>query len=146
MESSILKDLGLTICFGLSSLGAVLGVTVNAPAVIGAWKKASLNNRPAPFIMVIFAATCMTNIIYGYIAMDAMASSVVMSDRYIFFISLIAGICIGANSYIQAMICANAAEAFGETGRNFGNYMMVVGVAETFALFIMVFVILIAGG
>ncbi|MCL2093489.1 MAG: V-type ATP synthase subunit K [Treponema sp.] len=145
MESRTLVELGLTLCFGLSSLGAVIGVTVNAPAVIGAWKKSALNNRPAPFIMVIFAATCMTNIIYGYIAMDAMANSVIMSDNFIFFMSLTAGICIGMNSYIQAMICANAADAFGETGRNFGNYMMVVGVVETFALFIMVFVILIAG-
>ena len=145
MESNLLVEIGLTSCFGIPSLMAVIGVTVNAPAVIGAWKKSSLNNRPASFIMVIFASTCMTNIIYGYIAMDAMASSVIMSDTYIFMLGIVAGIAMGLNSYIQAMVCAHAAEAFGETGKNFGNYMMVVGVAETFALFIMVFVILIAG-
>ena len=145
MDTSLLAEIGLVACFGLSSFGAVIGVTVNAPAVIGAWKKSSLNNRPAPFIMVIFAATCMTNIIYGYIAMDALASSVIMSDNYIFMLGCLTGICIGLNSYIQAMVCAHAADAFAETGRNFGNYIMVVGVAETFALFIMVFVILIAG-
>ena len=145
MVPSFLTEIGLVACFGLSSLGAVIGMSVNGPAVIGSWKKCALNNRPAPFIMVIFAATCMSNIIYGYIAMDAMANSLIMSDRYILMLGLIAGICIGLNSYIQAVVCARAAEAFAETSRNFGNYIMVVGVAETFALFIMVFVILIAG-
>ena len=145
MEISLLAELGLAICFGLSALGSVVGVSVNGPAVIGAWKKSALNNRPAPFIMVIFAATCMTNIIYGYIAMDALASSVHLSGQFVFMLGIIAGICIGLNSYIQAVVCAHAAEAFAETGRNFGNYVMVVGVAETFALFVMVFVILIAG-
>ena len=145
MDVNFLAELGLAICFGFSSLGAVLGVTVNAPAVIGAWKKSALNNRPAPFIMVIFAATCMTNIIYGYIAMDALAGSVILSENFIFMLGLIGGLCIGLNSYIQAVVCAHAADAYAETGRNFGNYIMVVGVAETFALFVMVFIILIAG-
>ena len=145
MNSSFISELGLALCFGLPSIGAVLGVTVNGPAVIGAWKKSSLNNRPAPFIMVIFAATCMTNIIYGYIAMDALAASLVMSENFTLMMGLIAGVCIGLNAYIQAIICANAADAFAETGKNFGNYIMVVGIAETFSLFVMVFVILIAG-
>jgi V/A-type H+-transporting ATPase subunit K len=144
MDSVIFRELGLAACFGLSSLGAVLGMSVNGPAVIGAWKKCALHNRPVPFIMVVFAATCLSNIIYGYIAMDALATSLHMSDHYIMWLGIISGICIGANSFVQAVVGANAADAYAETGKNFGNYIMVVGIAETFALFVMVFVILIA--
>jgi V/A-type H+-transporting ATPase subunit K len=60
------------------------------------------------------------------------------------WLGIISGICIGANSFVQAVVGANAADAYAETGKNIGNYIMVVGIAETFALFVMVFVILIA--
>jgi V/A-type H+-transporting ATPase subunit K len=144
MYVSALRELGLVACFGLSSLGAVLGMSANGPAVIGSWKKSALNNKPVPFIMVVFAATCLSNIIYGYIAMDALDASITLSAHHIMYLGIIAGLCIGANAFVQAVVCAHAAEAYAETQRNFGNYIMVVGVAETFALFVMVFVILIA--
>jgi hypothetical protein len=36
-------------------------------------------------------------------------------------------------------------DAFAETGKGFGNYIMVIGLAETVALFIMVFMLGIIG-
>jgi V/A-type H+-transporting ATPase subunit K len=42
------------------------------------------------------------------------------------------------------MCSASGCDAFGETGQGFGNYILVVGLTETVALFVMVFSILIA--
>jgi V/A-type H+-transporting ATPase subunit K len=42
------------------------------------------------------------------------------------------------------MCSACAAESYAETGQGFGNYMMVIGICETVALFVMVFSMLLA--
>jgi V/A-type H+-transporting ATPase subunit K len=42
------------------------------------------------------------------------------------------------------MCSASAADAFAETGKGFGNYLMVIGLAETVSLFAMVFTLLFA--
>ena len=39
----------------------------------------------------------------------------------------------------QGKAGARASDALGETGKGFGNYIMVIGVVETVALFVMVF-------
>ena len=41
---------------------------------------------------------------------------------------------------MQGKAGASAADALAETGKGFGNYIMVLGVIETVALFVMVFV------
>jgi V/A-type H+-transporting ATPase subunit K len=51
----------------------------------------------------------------------------------------IAGLAIGLSAWMQGKAGARAADALGETGKGFGNYIMVLGVIETVALFVMVF-------
>jgi len=40
---------------------------------------------------------------------------------------------------MQGKAAAKGADALAETGKGFGNYLMVVGIIETVALFVMVF-------
>jgi V/A-type H+-transporting ATPase subunit K len=47
----------------------------------------------------------------------------------------------GISAWYQGKAGASASDAFAETGKGFGNYIMVIGLIETVALFIMVFML-----
>ncbi|MCL2008588.1 MAG: V-type ATP synthase subunit K [Treponema sp.] len=145
MGVGLLGLFGPIVCFGLSTLGAIIAMIINGPAVIGSWKKCYLQKKPAPFILVIFASTCLSNPIYGFITMTALAESVILNDIQVFSMGLIAGSAICISAFIQSICSASAAEAYAETGQGFGNFLMVIGVAETLGLFAMVFTLLFAG-
>jgi V/A-type H+-transporting ATPase subunit K len=49
------------------------------------------------------------------------------------------GAAIGFSALLQGKAGASGADALGETGKGFVNYLMVVGIIETVALFVMVF-------
>ena len=142
MEVGFLGQLGIGLSFGLSALGAALAVAANGPAVIGAWKKCYLRNRPAPFIIAVFAGTSLSNVIYGFIIMGALAGSTILDGNQLFAFGIGSGLAIGAVAITQAMCSAAAADAYAETGKGFGNYLMVIGIAETVSLFAMVFTML----
>jgi len=153
MDGGLLGWIGIGASFGLSALGATIGMVFNGPAVIGAWKKCYLQNKPAPFILLVFAATCLSNVIYGFIIMNALvgtgstaaiAAHVALNSQKFFVLGLSAGLSIGGVAITQAVCSACAAEAFAETGKGFGNFLMVIGIAETISLFSMVFTLLLA--
>lgn len=50
------------------------------------------------------------------------------------------GLAMGTSSWFQGKVGAAAADALGETGQGFGNYLLTIGIVETVALFVMVFV------
>jgi V/A-type H+-transporting ATPase subunit K len=144
MEIGLLGQIGIGGSFGLSAIGAAAAMAANGPAVIGAWKKCYAQNRPAPFILVVFAGTSLSNVIYGFIIMGALAGSGILDDYARFALGMGAGLAIGTVAITQAMCSASAAEAYAETGKGFGNYLMVIGIAETVSLFAMVFTLLFA--
>jgi len=59
--------------------------------------------------------------------------------KYAIIIGIFSGIAMGMSAYFQGKAGARAADALAETGKGFGNYIMVLGVIETVALFVMVF-------
>jgi len=147
MEIGFLGEIGIAGSFGLAAIGSAIGAAANGPAVIGAWKKCYLRNKPAPFIMVVFAGTILSNIIYGFITMLQLMANATravnpLSDGMLLGLGLGAGIAIGIVAYTQAMCSAAAADAYAETGKGFGNFLMVIGIAETISLFAMVFTII----
>ena len=144
MDSRILAEIGIGASFTLAVFGSVIGTFVVGAAAIGAWKKCFLQNKPAPFIMVAFAGAPITNTIYGFILMDQLNASENLSNFQLLYFGVFAGIALFASAYTQARVAAYAAEAFAETGQGFGNYMMVIGICETIALFTMVFTMLFA--
>jgi len=144
MNGGILAEIGIGASFFLSAIGSMLGTYISGTATVGAWKKCSLQNRPAPFVMVAFAGCPLTNMIYGFILMNQLASSEILSAFQLLYMGGIAGAILCGAALFQARCAAYAAEAFGETGQGFGNYIMVVGICETVGLFTMVFTMLFA--
>ena len=144
MDVGLLGWIGIGGSFGLSALGSAIGMGLNGPAVIGAWKKCFIQKKPAPFILAVFAGVVLSNIIYGFIVMNALSGSS-LDGNALFALGLSAGLAIGCVAITQAMCAACAAEALAETGKGFGNFLMIVGIAETISLFAMVFTMLMAG-
>jgi V/A-type H+-transporting ATPase subunit K len=144
MNTGILSELGVGLSFGFPVLGSLIGAFVVGSATIGAWKKCFVENKPAPFILVASAGQPLTNIIYGFITMNSLNASVNLSSFQLLFMGVLAGIGIGGAAYVQCYCAACASEAYAETGEGFGNYIMVIGICETVALFVMVFTMLFA--
>jgi len=141
---TMLAEIGIGSSFVLAAIGSVVGAYIAGAATIGAWKKCYVENKPAPFIMVAFAGAPLTNSIYGFILMNQLNVSERLSNFQLFYMGVFAGIILGLSAYMQARCAAYASEAFAETGQGFGNYIMIIGVCETIALFAMVFTMLIA--
>ncbi|MCE1196926.1 V-type ATP synthase subunit K, partial [bacterium] len=52
---------------------------------------------------------------------------------------VLAGIAMAWSAVVQGQCAAAGCDAFGETGKGFSNYIIVVGLCETVALFILAF-------
>ena len=143
MDVGIVGQIGIGACLGLAALGSALGVRVAGMSAIGAWKKCFIQNKPVPFILVAFVGAPLTQTIYGYILMGVLMETQ-LTGFQLLGIGLFAGLSMGASAYAQGSCSASAADAYAETEQGFGNYMLVIGLCETIALFVMVFAMLIA--
>jgi V/A-type H+-transporting ATPase subunit K len=136
--------IGIAACLALSGMGSVFGAAIAGLAAVGSWKKCFVQNKPAPMTLVAFAGAPLTNVIYGFILMNTLYGAMgTASDLLILCIGIFSGIVIAGAGIGQAKCAAAACDAVGETGQGFGNYMLVLGIAETVGLFTMVFSILI---
>lgn len=141
MEQGVLvqfKDLGLASVLGFAAIGSALGTGVAGMAAVGAWKKAFSQNKTASFLLVAFAGAPLTQTIYGMILMNKM-SELAAKGMYVWSIGIVCGIAIGLSALMQGKAGAAAADAMGETGKGFGNYIVILGIIETVALFVMAF-------
>lgn len=123
---------------GLAATGSAIGIGIAGQAAIGAWKRCYVNNKPAPFILVAFAGAPLTQTIYGLLLMQSMISSS-KDGMFLLGLGLFSGIAIGASAIFQGKAGAAGSDALGETGKGFVQYLTVVGLAESVALFAMVF-------
>ncbi|RKY80726.1 V-type ATP synthase subunit K [candidate division KSB1 bacterium] len=138
----MIQGLGdMSISLALAAVGSALGTGVAGMSAIGAWKKAFSQNRAAPFILIAFVGAPLSQTIYGMILRNAILSANLPPETYGLqvAIGLLAGFAIGMSAFMQGKAGAKAADALAETGKGFGNYIMVLGVIETVALFVMVF-------
>lgn len=148
--------LGIGAVLGLAGLGSAMGIGAAGSAAVGAWKKCYVQNKPAPFLLVAFIGAPLTQNIYALIVMQTMMTKVkqfmdpanvaLFNPNYGAFImglGLFGGLAIGASAYYQGKIGAGASDALAETGKGFGQYIMALGMAETVALFVMVFLLLV---
>jgi len=140
MDNIMLREIGIAASLGLAALGGCVGAWIVGSATIGAWRKCFLQDKAASFLMIAFAGQPLSNIIYGFITMNALAgASAAVSNSQILFTGVFAGLGIGGAAIAQCYCGACASEALAETGQGFGNYIMVIGICETIALFVMVF-------
>jgi len=147
METGVLfqfKDLGLILVLALSACGSAAGAGVAGMAAIGAWKKNFNQNKSASFLLVALVGAPLTQTIYGNIVMTKMIE-MANKGQYLWGIGAFAGLAIGLSAYFQGKCAACACDAMGETGKGFGNYLAILGITETVALFVMVFTLIILG-
>jgi len=138
--------IGIAATMALSAVGSGIGAGVAGMAAIGAWKKCFAQNKPAPFMLVAFVGAPLTQTVYGFILMNALKAAVGKLDPgMILGIGVFGGLAMGVSAWYQGKAGACAADAFAETGKGFGNFIMVIGLIETVALFIMVFMLGVIG-
>ena len=134
-------DMNLSIA--LAAIGSALGTGVAGMAAVGAWKKAFSQNKSAPFTMIAFVGAPLTQTIYGLILRNKIIAANLPANFvtyiYLMIIGAVAGLAMGFSAYMQGKAAARACDALAETGKGFGQYIMVLGVIETVALFVMAF-------
>ena len=102
-----------------------------------------MNNKPAPFLLVVFAGAPLTQTIYGFLLMQSMLAAAQGADIakqcFLMGLGFACGLSMCMSAVAQGKAGAAGSDALGETGKGFTNYIMVVGLCETIALFSMVF-------
>jgi len=130
--------IGAACALGLSATGSAIGAGIAGQAAIGAWKHSYMTNKPASFLLVAFAGAPLTQTIYGFILMSRMIASTV-DPFFVLGAGIAGGLAIGMSAYAQGQAAAAGCDAFTETGKGYSNYLIVVGLCETIALFVLAF-------
>ena len=134
--------IGIGAALAFAAIGSALGMGAAGMAAIGAWKKCFAQNKPAPFMLVAFVGMPLTQTIYGFILMNSLRGATDTADPALLLgAGVLGGIAIGFSALFQGRAGASASDALAETGKGFGNYVMVLGLIETVALFVMVFLL-----
>ncbi len=134
--------IGAGLVMGIAAMGSAIGIGIAGQGAIGAWKRCYLNNKPAPFLLVVFAGAPLTQTIYGFLLMNSLKGKVLagtVDPLFSMALGLAAGLAMCMSAIAQGKAGAAGSDALGETGKGFTNYIMVVGLCETVALFAMVF-------
>ena len=129
---------GAACVLGIAAIGSAIGIGCAGQAAIGAWKRCYMNNKPAPFILTVFAGAPLTQTIYGFLLMRNMINST-KDGLFLLALGIFSGLAMAASAVFQGKAGAAGSDALGETGKGFAQYIMVVGLCETVALFAMVF-------
>ena len=127
-----------------SAMGSALGAGAAGMAAVGSWKKCFAQNKNAPFILTVFVGAPLSQTIYGMILMNAFLE-LSKKGQYMWGAGIFCGMAMGMSAWMQGKAGAAAADAMAETGKGFGNYLIVLGIIETVALFVMVFMLMAAG-
>jgi len=130
--------IGAGVTMGIAAIGSAVGIGIAGQGAIGAWKRCYLNNKPAPYLLLVFAGAPLTQTIYGFLLMKSMYKSVV-DPMFLLGLGFASGLSMCMSAVAQGQAGAAASDALGETGKGFAQYIMVVGLCETIALFTMVF-------
>ena len=135
--------IGLAASLSLAAIGSALGAGAAGMSAVGAWKKCFAQNRSAPFMLVAFVGAPLTQTIYGMILMNALRPA---PNELQLGAGVLGGMAMGFSALFQGKAGASASDALAETGKGFANYIIVLGLIETVALFVMVFLMGIISG
>ena len=130
--------LGSGLVMGIAAIGSAIGIGIAGQAAIGAWKKCYMVNKVAPFILTVFAGAPLTQTIYGFLLMQQLKGSTA-DPALLLGIGLASGVGMALSAVAQGQAGAAGADALAETGKGFSQYITVVGLCETVALFALVF-------
>ena len=80
--------IGAGLVMGIAAIGSAIGIGIAGQGAIGAWKRCFMANKPAPFILTVFAGAPLTQTIYGFLLMQQMAGSAKIAENPLFFLGL----------------------------------------------------------
>jgi len=137
--------LGGAAALGFAAIGSALGTGTAGMAGIGAWKKCYLQGKAAPFILLVFIGAPLSQTIYGLLLLlafnkMALLETAAMMWPAVLGAGIIGGIAMGMSAWYQGKAGAAGSDALAETGQGFGNYLTTLGIVETVALFVMIFI------
>ncbi len=137
--------LGGAAALAFAAIGSALGTGTAGMAGIGAWKKCYLQGKPAPFILLVFIGAPLSQTIYGLLLLlsfnkMALADTAAVMWPAVLGAGIIGGIAMGMSAWFQGKAGAAGSDAMAETGQGFGNYLTTLGIVETVALFVMIFI------
>lgn len=141
-----LSKAGGAAALGLAAVGSAIGAGLAGSSAIGAWKKCYAQSKAAPFILVTFIGAPLSQTIYGMILLGWMVEAakdpaqVATGWAPMLIGGIFGGMGMGASAWFQGKAGAAGADALAETGQGFGNYLMTLGIVETVALFVLVFI------
>ncbi|MFT5386914.1 MAG: V/A-type H+-transporting ATPase subunit K [Candidatus Omnitrophota bacterium] len=134
----LLEDFGVAACLSLAAIGSALGTGIAAQGAIGSWKKSFSQNKSAPFLLIVFVGFPLSQTIYAMILMGKVAVAAA-AGHPLLGIGILGGLGMGASAWMQGKAAAGACDALAETGKGTTNYIIALGIVETVALFVMVF-------
>ena len=141
-----LATMGAAAALGFRAMGSALGCGTAGMSAISVWKKAYAQGKGALFTLLVFVGAPISQTIYGMLLMNFIlnyVASVPAGEVANWGGCLGAGIFGGfglmASAWFQGKSAAVACDALGETGKGMVNYLMVLGIVETVALFVLVF-------
>ena len=146
-----LAKAGAGAAISFAAVGSAIGAGTAGMAAIGSWKKCYVQGKAAPFLLLIFIGAPLSQTIYGMILMNVMLApfkgeqaglitAAAQNWPALLISGALGGIAMGISAVWQGRAGAAGADALGETGQGFGNYLMTLGVVETVALFVLVFI------
>jgi len=133
--------LGAGLVFGLGAAGSGVGIGIAGMATVGAWKRCFMANKSAPMLLLSFTGNPLTQTFYGYILLGQMRTAALANpgngSMYLGY-GIAAGLSLLLSAIAQGKIAACACEALVEKNKGFAQYMIIMGICETVALFTMV--------
>ncbi|WP_229720480.1 hypothetical protein [Winogradskyella helgolandensis] len=134
-----LGDMGMSL--SIAAIGSAIGTGIAGMAAIGAWKKMITSGQKAATSMLIFVGAPLSQVIYGMILKNAIADADLPPESYGWqiLIGLIAGAAMAGSAIFQGKTGARACDAIASGASDTAKYIMVIGIVETVALFVMIF-------
>ena len=132
------------ITVGLAAVGSAIGAGIAGQAAIGAWKKCYAQGKQAPFLLLALVGAPLSQTIYAMIMMTMIQGRVEQVGEYplCLAIGIFGGLAQMFSAIFQGKAGAAGCVAYAETKQGFANYLMVLGIVETCAIFALVFSIM----
>ena len=129
---------------GLAATGSAIGAGIAGQAAIGAWKKCYAQGKQAPFLLLALVGAPLSQTIYAMIMMSMVKGRVENVGEYplCIAIGIFGGLAQMFSAIYQGKAGAGGCVAYAESNQGFANYLMVLGIVETCAIFALVFSIM----
>ena len=141
LAQQIIGMLGGGLVMGLGAVGSGIGLGIVGSAAVGAWKRCYKGNRPAPPVLLVMCGMPMSQTFYGFILMLSMLAVTVTPENAgaLLGFGIATGLALCFSAIAQGKIAAAACDALADNSKGLGLYIMALGIAESIALFAMVF-------